>query len=117
MKNTRPPRSRHLWMMALCCGLPILGFLLLGSSRSSSPSLATFLVLICPVVLGAVLVLNSEDEDRKNQSVRQTSHRPDKQPGSESTMPAQQGSIFDYRGRFMGRTGTSFRGRKRGNPS
>lgn len=39
----------HLWMMAICCGLPIAGFLAIAVLGVSLPSLETLLLLLCPI--------------------------------------------------------------------
>ena len=39
----------HMWMMAICCGLPIAGFLAIAVIGIRMPSLETALILLCPI--------------------------------------------------------------------
>jgi hypothetical protein len=41
--------AKHMKMMVICCGLPILGFLTIGILGISMPSLETLFLLICPI--------------------------------------------------------------------
>ena len=49
LKRNLAGHKGHMWMMAVCCGLPIVGFLAIGVIGISLPSLETFLLLLCPV--------------------------------------------------------------------
>ena len=46
-----------MWMMAVCCGLPIVGLLAIGVVGISLPSLETFLLLLCPVGMIVMMYL------------------------------------------------------------
>ncbi len=48
---------KHMWIMAACCALPLIGFLAIGVVGVSAPSLETFLSLIC--VVGMVYMMFS----------------------------------------------------------
>ncbi len=47
----------HMWMMAICCGLPIIGFMVLGVLGTRSASLETLLFWICPIGMGAMMFM------------------------------------------------------------
>ena len=49
--------SKHMWMMVICCGLPILGFMAVGALGINAPSFETLIFLICPI--GMVLMMFS----------------------------------------------------------
>lgn len=52
---------KHMWMMAVCCGLPILGFLAIGVIGIAMPSLETVLLLVCPIGMGAMMYMMHRD--------------------------------------------------------
>ncbi len=47
----------HMWMMAICCGLPIVGFMILGALGTRSASLETLLLGICPIGMVAMMLM------------------------------------------------------------
>ena len=51
----------HMWMMAICCGLPIIGFLAIAVLGISLPSLETALFLLCPIGLIAMMFFMHRD--------------------------------------------------------
>ena len=51
----------HGWMMAICCGLPIIGFLAIAGLGISMPSLETALLLICPIGMIAMMYFMRRD--------------------------------------------------------
>ena len=51
----------HMWMMAICCGLPIIGFLAIAVLGISMPSLETALFLICPIGMIAMMYFMHRD--------------------------------------------------------
>ncbi len=57
--NTLPAKQRghikHLGMMAICCGLPILLLLGIGTYGISSQSLEFMILLICPIGMGLMM--------------------------------------------------------------
>ena len=60
MKNmseleTKHSHSRHMKVMVICCGVPILGFIAIGLLGISAPSLETLLLVICPVGMGTMM--------------------------------------------------------------
>jgi hypothetical protein len=60
---------KHLWMMAICCGLPIIGFLAIGILGISMPSLETLFLLICPIgMVGMIYMMHrdSQGKDKKH---------------------------------------------------
>ena len=52
---------RHVWLMALCCGLPIVGFLVIGLIGISMPSLETALLFVCPIGMIAMMYFMHRD--------------------------------------------------------
>ena len=46
---------KHLGMMAICCGLPILLLLGIGAYGISSESLEFMILLICPIGMGLMM--------------------------------------------------------------
>jgi hypothetical protein len=58
----------HMWMMAVCCGLPIIGFIVIAVLGVSMPSLETALLLICPVGMVGMMYMMRRDSctERKN---------------------------------------------------
>ena len=53
---------KHMWMMAACCGLPIVGLLAIGAIGISSPSLETLITLICPIGMGIMMYSMMRDK-------------------------------------------------------
>ncbi len=47
----------HMKMMAICCGLPLLGFMIIGVLGIRAPSLETLLFLICPIGMVAMMFM------------------------------------------------------------
>jgi hypothetical protein len=58
----------HMWMMAVCCGLPIIGFIAIAVLGISMPSLETALLLICPIGMMYMMRRDSCTE-RENDAV------------------------------------------------
>ena len=58
----------HMWMMAVCCGLPIIGFIAIAVIGISMPSLETALLLICPIGMIGMMYMMRRDSctERKN---------------------------------------------------
>jgi hypothetical protein len=61
----------HMWMMAVCCGLPIIGFIAIAVLGISMPSLETALLLICPIGMIGMMYMMRRDSctERKNDAV------------------------------------------------
>jgi hypothetical protein len=59
----------HMWMMAICCGLPIVGFMVIGALGIRAPSLETLLFWICPIGMGAMMLMMH----RKNEHTEESS--------------------------------------------
>lgn len=55
--------SGHMKMMAICCGVPILGFLLIAGLGLSLPSLETALLLICPIGMVVMMYMMRRKPD------------------------------------------------------
>jgi hypothetical protein len=53
--GTKHSQSRHIKMMVICCGVPLLGIITIGLLGISLPSLETLLLVICPIGMGAML--------------------------------------------------------------
>jgi hypothetical protein len=58
--------TKHMWMMAVCCGLPIIGFLAIGILGLSMPSLETLFLLICPIGMVAMMYMMQRDSRGKD---------------------------------------------------
>jgi hypothetical protein len=56
---------KHMWMMAICCGLPIIGFLVIGVIGISMPSIETLLLLICPIGMVGMMYMMHRDSQQK----------------------------------------------------
>ncbi len=71
--KTKHSHSRHMKMMVICCGVPLLGFIAIGVF-SISPSLETLLLVICPVGMGAMMwmMLHEQRSDNSEQSCCQS---------------------------------------------
>ena len=57
--------AKHMWMMAVCCGLPIIGFLAIGILGISMPSLETLLLVICPISMVGMMYMMQRDSQGK----------------------------------------------------
>ena len=60
----------HMWMMAICCGVPIVGLLTILWLGISMPSLETALYLICPIGMVAMMYMmhrRSDSDGREDQ--------------------------------------------------
>ena len=66
----------HMWMMAICCGLPIIGFLAIAVLGISMPSLETALFLICPI--GMIAMMYFMYRDHCAGSNKETGDNPDR---------------------------------------
>lgn len=57
--------AKHMWMMAICCGLPIIGFIVIGVIGISMPSLETLLLIICPIgMIGMMYMMHRDGESK-----------------------------------------------------
>jgi hypothetical protein len=63
----------HMKIMAICCGLPLIGFLLIGILGIRVPSLEMLLYLACPIGMGyMMLTMHRKDEHAKGKSCSET---------------------------------------------
>ncbi len=60
-KNQDHSHSKHMWIMAVCCGLPVAGFLAIGLLGLNMPSLITFLLLICLTGMAGMMFMMHRD--------------------------------------------------------
>ena len=60
-KTSHHDHKGHNWMMAICCGLPIIGFLAIAVLGISLPSLGTALFLLCPIGMIAMMIFMHRD--------------------------------------------------------
>lgn len=74
-QNSNQPHKGHMWMMAICCGLPIIGFLAIAVLGVSMPSLETLLFMICPI--GMIGMMYFMHRDNCASSKRDTGENPD----------------------------------------
>jgi hypothetical protein len=58
----------HMKMMAICCGLPLVGFLLIGILGIKAPSLETLLYLVCPIGMGYMMLTMNRNEHQEGES-------------------------------------------------
>lgn len=58
--------TKHMWMMAICCGLLIIGFLAIGVIGISMPSLQTLLLIICPIGMIRMMYMMRRDGQAKD---------------------------------------------------
>jgi hypothetical protein len=70
-QETTTSHKGHMWMMAVCCGLPIIGFIAIAVLGVSMPSLETALLLICPIGMIGMMYMMRRDSctERKNDAV------------------------------------------------
>jgi len=100
--------GKHMWMMAICCGLPIMGFLAIGLLGLSMPSLETLLLVICPIgMIGMMYMMRRdsrgkekgksccESEKSEDESVADMTYdgTENAQPGPAKPKPRQSGSL------------------------
>ena len=64
-KNKGHSHAKHMWMMVVCCGLPIIGFIVIGVIGISMPSLETLLLLICPIGMVGMMYMMHRDGQGK----------------------------------------------------
>ena len=64
-KNQGHSYMKHMWMMAVCCGLPIMGFLAIGVLGITMPSLETVLLLVCPIGMVGMMYMMHRDSQGK----------------------------------------------------
>jgi len=57
--------AKHMWMMAICCGLPIIGFLAISALGIGTPSLETLIALICPIGMVGMMYMMHRDSQKK----------------------------------------------------
>ncbi len=60
-KPGRHGHKGHLWMMAICCGLPIAGWLAIAVLGVSLPSLNTLILLLCPIGMAGMMYFMRRD--------------------------------------------------------
>jgi hypothetical protein len=70
-KETTTSHKGHMWMMAVCCGLPIIGFIAIAVLGVSMPSLETALLFICPIGMIGMMYMMRRDSctESKNDAV------------------------------------------------
>ncbi len=70
-KPGRHGHKGHLWMMAICCGLPIVGFVAIAGLGVSLPSLETLFLLLCPIGMAGMMYFMHRDgcaRDRQDEA-------------------------------------------------
>ena len=61
-KNQPNHMHKHMWIMAACCGIPIIGFLAIGALGASSASFEPLFSLICLVGMGYMMFSMFRDQ-------------------------------------------------------
>lgn len=61
-KSTGHKHMNHMWLMALCCGIPIIGLIAIASLGIASPSLETLILLICPIGMVGMMYMMHRDQ-------------------------------------------------------
>ncbi len=88
----------HMWMMAICCGLPIAGFLAIAVIGISMPSLETALILLCPIGMIGMMYFMHRDgcagsrQDQGSKSASVKGQTGDELPGAGSDSEKQDSS-------------------------
>jgi hypothetical protein len=67
-KENTASHKGHMWMMAVCCGLPIIGFIAIAVLGISMPSLETALLLICPIGMIGMMYMMRRDSCTKRKN-------------------------------------------------
>jgi hypothetical protein len=57
-----------MWIMPICCGLPILGFLVIGALGTSSSFLETLFVWACPIGMVAMMLMHNKQAQKEGSS-------------------------------------------------
>ena len=57
-----------MWMMVICCGLPIVGFIVIGALGITSTSLETLLFGICSIGMGAMMFMMHRKNEHTDKS-------------------------------------------------
>jgi len=71
--ESKPSHSGHLKMMIVCCGLPLLGLLILATVGIEVPSIKVLLLIACPVLMIAMMSMMRKKHDiPEHQSCCQT---------------------------------------------
>lgn len=83
-KNKGHSHAKHMWMMAVCCGLPIIGFLVIGAIGISMPSLETLFLIICPIGMIGMMYMMHRDSQQKG-SACCDSEKPSEEAISDAT--------------------------------
>ncbi len=67
-KTANHSNTKHMWMMAICCVIPIAGFIAIASAGMSLLSLETFLLLLCPLGMMGMMYMMHRDGQKNSQS-------------------------------------------------
>ncbi len=76
--------AKHMWMMAICCGLPIIGFLAIGILGLSMPSLETLFLVICPIgMIGMMYMMRRDNQGKAKGHFCCQSEKPENESATE----------------------------------
>lgn len=79
-KEVSTSHKGHMWLMAIFCGLAIIGFLAVGAPSVSLPSLELALLVICAIgMTGMMYMMNRSSREQSKNVVGEKS---DLAPGS-----------------------------------
>jgi len=74
-------QSAHMWMMIVCCALPLVAILAIGAFGVNAPSLKTLLLLICPIAMGVMVFSMMRDQyAARNKHIRGQSDQSTSKP-------------------------------------
>jgi len=68
LENPAHSHAGHMWMMAIFCGVPIIGFLAIGLSGVNVPSLEIVFFIMCAIGMVGMMVMMNRDSDGKEKA-------------------------------------------------
>lgn len=59
----------HMWMMAIFCAIPIIGFIVIAVPGISTPALETLLLVICMIGMAGMMIIMYRDSHVSEKSL------------------------------------------------